>query len=43
MIKSMAASLAAKELMSDMLECYEEACADDVALEAALTVFSRKK
>ena len=36
-------SLCAKELFCDMLEAYEEACAEDIALEASLTVFSKKK
>ena len=29
--------------MSDMLEAYESACAEDIALEAAMTVFGKKK
>ena len=43
LIKSISSCLEAKEVVSDMLEAYEEACAEDIALEAAMTVFSRKK
>jgi len=43
LIKSLASSLGAKEVMSDMLEAYESACAEDIALEAAMTVFGKKK
>ena len=40
---SLSACLKAKELVSDMLDGYEEACAEDIALEAAFTVFGKKK
>ena len=40
---SLSACLKAKELVSDMLDGYEEACAEDIALEAAITVFGKKK
>ena len=43
MLKSLAACLQVKELISDMLESYEEACGEDVAFEAAMTVFDKKK
>ena len=39
----MAACLQVKELISDMLDAYEEACGEDTALEAAITVFDKKK
>ena len=43
LLKSIAACIGAKEVVSDMLEAYENACAEDTALEAAMTVFSKKK
>lgn len=43
LIKSISSCIEAKEVVSDMLDAYEEACAEDIALEAAMTVFSRKK
>ena len=43
MLKSMAASLTVKELLNDMLTSYEQACGEDIALEAAMTVFDKKK
>ena len=43
MLKSMTACLSAKEVISDMIGAYEEACAEDIALEAAMTVFGKKK
>ena len=43
LIKSLASSLGAKEVMSDMIEGYEQACAEDTELEAAITVFGKKK
>ena len=43
LMKSIMQSLCAKELFCDMIESYEEACAEDIALEASLTVFSKKK
>lgn len=29
--------------MSDMIKSYETACAEDIGLEAAMTVFGKKK
>ena len=43
LIKSIMACLGAKEVVSDMIEAYEDACAEDTALEAAMTVFDKKK
>ena len=40
---SLTSCLKAKEVVSDMLDAYEEACAEDIALEASITVFNRKK
>ena len=43
LLKSLTACLGAKEVISDMIGAYEQACAEDIALEAAMTVFSKKK
>lgn len=43
LLKSITSCLEAKEVVSDMIDAYEEACAEDTALEAAFTVFGRKK
>ena len=43
LLKSITSCLEAKEVVSDMLDAYEEACAEDIALEASMTVFSKKK
>lgn len=43
LLLSLTACLRAKELVSDMLDGYEEACAEDTALEASFTVFGKKK
>ncbi len=43
MVKSITSCLGAKEVIADMLEAYEGACAEDIALEAAMTVFSKRK
>jgi len=43
MVKSITSCLGAKEVVADMLDAYEDACAEDTALEAAMTVFSKKK
>jgi len=43
MLKSITACLEAKELVSDMIGAYEEACVEDIALEASFTVFGKKK
>lgn len=43
MIKAITSCLGAKEVVADMLDAYEDACAEDTALEAAMTVFSKKK
>ena len=38
MIKSIASLFIAKTKLGNMLECYEKACAEDAALEAAIAV-----
>lgn len=43
LLSSLSSCLKAKELVSDMLDGYEEACAEDIALEASFTVFGKKK
>ena len=43
LLKSITSCLEAKEVVSDMIDAYEEACAEDTALEAAFTVFNKKK
>ena len=43
LLKSMVSCLAAKQLIADMLASYESACIEDTSLEAAMTVFQRKK
>mmetsp|Transcript_40968 Transcript_40968/g.53667 ORF Transcript_40968/g.53667 Transcript_40968/m.53667 type:complete len:143 (+) Transcript_40968:1803-2231(+) len=43
LLKSLTSCLGAKEVLSDMIEGYEQACAEDIALEAAMTVFGKKK
>lgn len=43
LLKQICSALAAKEIVSDMITKYEEACAEDIALEAAMTVFGKKK
>mgnify|MGYP001018985630 CR=1 FL=1 len=43
LLKSITSCLEAKEVVSDMIDAYEEACAEDTALEASFTVFDKKK
>jgi len=43
MLRLICSTLAAKEIVSDMISKYEEACAEDIALEAAMNVFGKKK
>lgn len=43
LLLALSACLKAKELVSDMLDGYETACAEDIALEASFTVFAKKK
>ena len=43
LLKSITSCLEAKEVVSDMLDAYEETCAEDIALEASFTVFDKKK
>lgn len=43
LLKQLISCLGAKEVMSDMLEAYEEACSEDTALEASFTVFNKRK
>ena len=43
MLKAITSCLEAKEMVSDMIDAYESACAEDIALEASFTVFSKKK
>ena len=43
LVNSLRSCLEAKEMVSEMLEAYEQACAEDIALEASFTVLGRKK
>jgi hypothetical protein len=43
LLKALVACLAAKQVVADMLLSYEQACVEDTTLEAAMTVFQRKR